>query len=327
MNKINLENSRIRFTGLVNSTFKSWIGDGPDMFIISSDGHKIYTKKFLLSFYGSYLTSIPEFLQEDVGVVLEESSRSIISFLKILSSGLAVSDVKDDLLDVVDVAKSLGIVLDNWQIGSKRVDPSKKQSVIPQVKNVESLDQKPCSICGEKFETEEMVEKHTFTHFNESSSRDKCASCHLYFSELKYLMAHINIHHNDMVDIPLKYKVKDYGEGDFMILSKVKGDIPSVWSCVMCGKTYATGSTLRRHMIIHTGYRFKCRECGLGFSRKDNVRTHIKRGGCAAMKAQENLTAKNIRTIALYKEFEEPMDMMKKPKKVFETILKPRLSN
>ena len=318
MNEIKIE--RMTYSALINSTFKKWTGDTSDMVIISAEGHKIYTQKFLLAFYGSYIATLPDFMQENVGLFIDASSKSIISLLKILSSGLAVSEVKDDLLDVVEVAKCLGITLDNWQIGSRKVSQTKKQNVIQKVEKNDLLRDKPCSICGERFETEENVEDHTITHFNISNSCEKCDGCHLYFSEYKYLAAHINLHHSESRDILLKTVVKDKEEYIIMQPKKPLNRI-SDWSCAMCGNKYSNGTALRRHMVIHTGLRFECKQCGKGFIRKDSLSKHLRVKHSAK---NENFISNIDKTIALYQEYGEPVDR-KKSKKTFDTVLEPRM--
>ncbi|XP_061605179.1 zinc finger and BTB domain-containing protein 24 isoform X2 [Phyllopteryx taeniolatus] len=53
--------------------------------------------------------------------------------------------------------------------------------------------------------------------------------------------------------------------------------------CRLCGKTWASQSALRTHMVVHTGdKRFVCRFCGQRFAQKGSMRSHLIRShmGC-----------------------------------------------
>ena len=58
---------------------------------------------------------------ENVGIFLEASSKSISSLLSVLTSGVAFSKDMMDLMGVIKATELLGIHMENWQIGKKKV--------------------------------------------------------------------------------------------------------------------------------------------------------------------------------------------------------------
>merc|ERR1712002_821933 len=91
------------------------------MYIISEEGHKIYTHKLLVSFYSVTLSSILDSGSsiDMPGVSILASSNSIVNLLKVLATGIAISNSKADLLAVSTAAEAISIDMENWQIGVK----------------------------------------------------------------------------------------------------------------------------------------------------------------------------------------------------------------
>ena len=107
---------------ILSSTIQKWSNSHPDVFIISKEGHKIYTQSLLLRFYSRWLPDVLEGAKDDeVGISVAASSNAIGNFLKVLSSGLVFTKVKTDLLEIADIAESLRINFENWQIGEKKM--------------------------------------------------------------------------------------------------------------------------------------------------------------------------------------------------------------
>ncbi|KAM9314019.1 uncharacterized protein KZ484_023856 isoform 2-T3 [Pholidichthys leucotaenia] len=49
------------------------------------------------------------------------------------------------------------------------------------------------------------------------------------------------------------------------------------YNCLTCGKEFPRGTSLKRHLVIHSGERpFKCFICGRGFTQSGNLKTHMK---------------------------------------------------
>ncbi|XP_030588774.1 gastrula zinc finger protein XlCGF26.1-like [Archocentrus centrarchus] len=52
---------------------------------------------------------------------------------------------------------------------------------------------------------------------------------------------------------------------------------PKTYHCLTCGRVFPRHSSLKRHLVIHSGKRpFKCFICGRGFTQGGNLKTHMK---------------------------------------------------
>ena len=78
---------------ILSSTIQKWSNSHPDVFIISKEGHKIYTQSLLLRFYSRWLPDAPEGAKDDeVGISVAASSNSIGNILKVFKL-IRTSDV------------------------------------------------------------------------------------------------------------------------------------------------------------------------------------------------------------------------------------------
>ena len=119
-----------------------------------------YTQKFLLRFYNSCVSETMDYNKDDiVGLSVDASSKSIIGLLKILTSGLVTSSAREELIELMEVARLFGINLENWQIGSRKTNnqpktrpktknPNDQQKTVlpPSSKQMISEDGKTCAI-------------------------------------------------------------------------------------------------------------------------------------------------------------------------------------
>ena len=105
---------------LVMETFEKWSNSSPNMFFISSDGHKILTKKIIISFFSPMIKDIIESMNQEIGISVNAPSSQILSMLNVLTKGVAVARDKEDLEQISDLIQNLGIDFKNWQIGTRR---------------------------------------------------------------------------------------------------------------------------------------------------------------------------------------------------------------
>ena len=90
-------------------------------------------------------------------------------------------------------------------------------------------------------------------------------SCGKRYPKKKQLLRHVSYKHRDE---PIKSLVE------------AKPEVPerhSRW-CNECGKGFCNGSSLRMHMLLHSGEKpYSCNICGKGFAQKGNMLTHESR--------------------------------------------------
>jgi len=108
---------------VLKGTLLEWSKTENDIYLVSSEGHKIFTQKILLYFYSSNLGSILDSLPSStlpVGISLSVSSNSISNLIKLLTTGEAASEKKENLTEVKEAAKALGINLGNCLLEAKK---------------------------------------------------------------------------------------------------------------------------------------------------------------------------------------------------------------
>jgi len=215
---------------MIKETFEQWTRSSPNIFFISSDGHKIFTQKIIISFYSPMLATIIESFNEEIGISVDASSSQIVSMMKVLTTGLVMAGDSVELEQVSDLAQSLGIRFKNWQIGSRRKPQAQpltkkyvKKAKVNKVSNinnnvdknsplkssteVESMvkDSKLhfCDDCGKSFSRADRLTRHKIIH---SGIRFVCNVCSWNTPRKDKLSKHIKEKHGDL-DFEEIYKI------------------------------------------------------------------------------------------------------------------------
>jgi len=106
----------------LQETLLDWSKDDHDIYLVSDEGHKIFTQKILLYFYSNTLGTILDSLPPSTttpGISVSASSSSISNLLKLLTTGQVASNNKDALVNVKEASKALGINLSNCLLEAK----------------------------------------------------------------------------------------------------------------------------------------------------------------------------------------------------------------
>ena len=218
---------------IVNIAFEKWTNCHPDMFLMSSDGDKIYTQRILIQFYSPLLSDMLEAdLKEDVGISVPATTNTLVNLMKVLTTGIAVTKLREDLDEIANIANIIGIDFENWQIGAKRkrtekvvgkeeeVKSSHKRGVdkvpiiktekekdydkTPAAKNtnldlekaLSSLHKKSstCNFCGKICERKDKLKIHIGSHFKLRTRN--CQDCGLSFKNQEQMDDHFPLVHH-----------------------------------------------------------------------------------------------------------------------------------
>jgi len=195
-------------------TLQKWSNSQPDVYIISEEGHKVYTHKLLVGFYSSTLSSVLRSSMggSDIpGISVPAPSTSIVNLLKVLATGIAIANNKADLVAVSKTAEALGIIMENWQIGvkNKGVNLSKKAPEPPGKDELieTSQDKKhECADCGKTFGSKYHLNRHATTH---SGASYPCDSCGSIFKRKEGLRVHMSkVHDGSLIEEEASITVK-----------------------------------------------------------------------------------------------------------------------
>ena len=119
-----------------------------------------------------------------------------------------------------------------------------------------------CHICQFTTGWAAALKEHMGSMHGEQMFKCLQTSCGKRYPKKKQLLRHVSYKHRDE---PIKNLVE------------AKPEVPerhSRW-CKECGKGFCNGSSLRMHMLLHSGEKpFSCNICGKGFAQKGNMLTH-----------------------------------------------------
>ena len=121
------------------------------------------------------------------GISIPESSSSIVNLLKVLATGIAISNIKSDLQVVSRTAETMNIQIGNWQIGVKNRSGGKnsKQEKKDMGKKTKKSDEK---------KTEPSVKSEIAENSKEQDKKHSCEECGKQFGRKDHLKKHLNTH-------------------------------------------------------------------------------------------------------------------------------------
>ena len=119
-----LENQASAHSSTILETLQTWSEDPPDVHLISSQGALLQTHQVFLKLYSPLLnlalTNLPS--GSVPSIFIPASTASLVNLVRILSTGVTISDQKEDLLDVASTAAMLGIFLKGMQFGTRNIE-------------------------------------------------------------------------------------------------------------------------------------------------------------------------------------------------------------
>ena len=246
-----LSSTEIDHCNLIDSLVQSATKQEQDVILVSSEGHRVFTHKFLLSLYSSLCRDLVAdiFPGVGIGISIPASFESLLNLVKILTHGEVQSEDYESLAEVKSAAASMGIDIKNWNLVT---DDSEKEeewvitSILPSSDNLQAgqevgkdSEATECTdLCTNMVIKEEVTEEVTATDESDANKSDK--------GNKRKRFARQFPHQN------LNLKCKD------------------------CEKVFNETRNLNRHALTHSGIKnFSCNECEMKFSRNDKLKQHL----------------------------------------------------
>eukprot|EP00092_Neocalanus_flemingeri_P025566 GFUD01027717.1.p1 GENE.GFUD01027717.1~~GFUD01027717.1.p1 ORF type:complete len:410 (-),score=93.53 GFUD01027717.1:38-1267(-) len=291
----------------LQDTLLDWSKDDHDIYIVSDEGHKIFTQKILLYFYSNTLGKILDSLPPSTsipGISVSASSSSVSNLMKILTTGRAASNNKDTLVNVKEAAKALGINLGNCSLEAKKkpgttvlqkllpkteatVSPKTEATVSPA--NLSVFRNREPSIAGMAKWNTVIIAKNKVTqipaNFNsknviseETKVDDEneidevklpCEYCSKVFTGKRNLRRHKQRKHQ----IGSKIKKGSLEISTVKIEKPEDEDNASEFQCQQCDEGFKSERKLSKHSRKHTN-RFTCDQCEKTFVNSSSLKNH-----------------------------------------------------
>jgi len=225
---------------LLTNTIQNWSNCQPDIYMVSIEGHKIYTQRIILGLYCSLINeliaSIPG-VCDLPGISVPASSGAIVNLLKILTTGMSIGNNKMHLLEAAKTAEILGFGLENCQLGVK-----KKKTVEEPLSSGAPLN---VQVLKRKVKSPPSISKKVKVEVSEPLSK-------------------------------IKEEKGSFIDGLSSGGSAKKAQ--KQFACNNCEKLYSSKQALQRHELVHSENPtpFECDKCDKRFDRQYKLEKHKK---------------------------------------------------
>jgi len=301
-----LEHDSTNHVSALGSAIQTWANPQSDVFFVSREGHKVFTNRYLLHFYCSWLTEPLDSGSgsDNVGVSLPVSSSSISNLLRLLGSGIVVSETREELEDVKATAEVMRISLANCQVGCKKKKKKKSnlarrsQSTVKQSELESTGETARCKLCEYRGRDNERLTRHLKTH-SKLLNKNPCHICNYSFKNAEVLSRHMTSYHREETGEE-KHTIKVEDEDPKKATLQENEDSPEEekkvgqFNCNQCDRFFMRKTHLSRHLATHSGVVHKCSQCTSSFTRKDKLTAHFRKKHSSAIERGQELETEEI---------------------------------
>jgi len=244
---------------LLSDFLQKWTEErSPDLMLVPIEGPTLSAHSLPLSLHSPTLRSILASvnLKESLSISVAATSTSLTMLLQFLSSGFVIGRSREEVAEVQEAAKALGLILGDCQVGTKR-------------SSMESM-----AVLETK---QEMSDEFSMegTKIKEISAAFTCKECGKQYKFVKALQNHVKKHKLGTVAVG-QFECPQCGLelGTGALLAEHRISVHGTKQEV------AEFDNSAESLDIGVAMRLPCTYCDKTFSRKDKVNSHVRKVHC-----------------------------------------------
>ena len=297
---------------VLRGTLHDWSRMDPDVHLVSTEGHKIFSHKVLLSFYSSHLQQLLNepvvmFSSQPATISVPASAATIAILLKMLVTGKSGTSQREILGEVREAARALGINMKNCFVDGKKssssgsgltviklpVNSDTKINAVPARMPGPKPIPKPIKMIPKSLSSTKNIDTAGVSAWNTSLIK-KNSGLRI---ELKEFVNEDTPAAESASIAIKKMKSDPAAESSSIAIKKMKSDKPT---CDVCGTVFKADKYLYRHRYRQHGLKRKdrpseehfkikqeivegkfkhptCSQCSKVFDTDENLKKHIKK--------------------------------------------------
>jgi len=236
---------------LLSDFLQKWAEErSPDLMLVPSEGPSLTAHSLPLSLHSPTLRSIlgSVDIKESLTISVPATSSSLTMLFQFLSTGFVIGRSRDEVAEVQEAAKALGLILGDCQVGTKRSSVESMAVTTKQEASEEfSMEGKKskeisaaftCKECGKQYKFVKALQNHMKKHKLGTADKFECPQCGLELSTGAHLAEHrISVHGTKQEAVEFDNATESLDIGVAMRLP-----------CSYCDKTFSRKDKVKAHV-------------------------------------------------------------------------------